>query len=140
MDKDIIERKGLFINWIICRSPSRDATVETNKLCHLLRQVIDTNLIHLLIAGDFNYSQINWTDLNATGSDNRYTHNFIKTMQDCFLFQHVSRSTRYTPGNVPNPLHLILPNEDGMVNGVDYLPGLGLSDHACLHFDLNCYA
>ncbi len=27
-----------------------------------------------------------------------------------------------------------------MVNGVDYLPGLGLSDHACLHFDLNCYA
>ncbi len=103
----------------IYRSPSKDATVETNKLCDLLRQVIDTVPTHLLIAGDFNYSQINWTDWNSSGSDNHYTQNFIKTVQDCFLFQYVSRPTRYRQRNVPNPLDLILTNEDGMVNNVD---------------------
>ncbi len=71
----------------IYRSPSKDATVETNTLCHLLRQVIDINLIHLLIADDFTYGQINWTDRNSTGSDNHYTHNFIKTVQDRFFYQ-----------------------------------------------------
>ncbi len=95
------ERDSLLIGCIY-RSISKVATVEANKLSHLLRQVINTNPTHLFKAGNFNYSQINWTYLNSSGSDNHYTRNFIKTVQD-------------------------------------YLLGLGLSDHACLHFDLNCY-
>jgi len=123
----------------IYRSPSKNATLETAKLCHLLKQVVDTNPTHLVIAGDFNYSEINWIDWYSTGSDTHYTNDFIQAVQDCFLFQHVTRPTRYRLGNVPNPLDLILSNEEGMVSSLDYLPGLGLSDHACLSFDVNCY-
>ncbi len=62
--------------------------------------------------------------------------------QNCSGLFHLptSRPTRYRQENVPNPLDLIHINEDGMVNNVNYPPELGLSDHACLCFDLNRYA
>ena len=27
-----------------------------------------------------------------------------------------------------------------MINHIDYLPGLGNSDHVCIHFHLSCYS
>ncbi len=70
----------------IYRSPSKDTTVETNKLCDLLPQVIDTDPIHLLIVGDFNYNQINWTDWNSSGSDNHYTQKLHQNSAGLFPF------------------------------------------------------
>ena len=31
-------------------------------------------------------------------------------------------------------------NEADMINYIDYLPGLGNSDHVCIHFHLSCYS
>ena len=47
--------------------------------------------------------------------------------------------TRYRPGETPNILDLVFTNEQTMINEVQYLPGLGCSDHVCLSFKFMCY-
>jgi len=64
----------------------------------------------------------------------------VETIQDKFLYQRVCDPTRYGPNVTPHILDLVLTNEENMVNNLQYLPGLGLSDHVCLRFDLTCYS
>ena len=47
--------------------------------------------------------------------------------------------TRYREGQRPSCLDLVLTNESGLVSNLQYLPGLGNSDHVCLLFDVNIY-
>ena len=37
-------------------------------------------------------------------------------------------------------LDLIFTNEESMVANMHYLPGIGMSDHLCISFDLRCYS
>ena len=37
-------------------------------------------------------------------------------------------------------LDLVFTNEEGMVSNLEYLPGLGSSDHVVLRFSLVCYS
>ena len=67
---------------------------------------------------------------------NNYTEAFVETIQGMFLYQDVYEPTRYRPNTTPHVLDLILTNEENMVNDLQYLPGLGLSDHVCLKFSL----
>ena len=60
-------------------------------------------------------------------------------VHDCLLFQHVTRPTRFREGEAPNVLDLLLTNEEGMLTELQYLPGLGKSDHVVLSFQLACY-
>jgi len=64
---------------------------------------------------------------------------FLDTIMDLYLFQHVSQYNRFREGCFPHTLDLIFTNEDNMVNDLQYLPGLGSSDHLCLRFTLSCY-
>ena len=123
----------------IYRSPAGDQNVSATKLCQLLRAVADQNPTHLVIVGDFNYPEINWSTWSSTKGENHHSQYFTETLQDCFLFQHVTEPTRFRPGSNPRPLDLILSNEDGMITNLECLPGLGRSDHVCLRFTLNCY-
>ena len=68
------------------------------------------------------------------------SHKFLEMMHDCFLFQHVHHPTRFRPGETPNVLDLIMTNEEGMVRQLEYLPGLGSSDHVVLRLTLTCYS
>ena len=47
---------------------------------------------HVVIAGNFNYINIDWENQFATNGD-RHLADFIDTLQECFLFQH---GTSYT--------------------------------------------
>ena len=38
----------------------------------------------------------------------------------------------------PLPTYWI--NEEAMINTIQYLPGIGSSDHVCLQFELLCYS
>ena len=91
----------------------------------------------MLIAGDFIYPEIDWEDVHSHEPENHRSHTFIKTLQDLFLYQHITEHTHYRVGQNPSLLDLIMTNEEGMVNTIQYLSPLGKSDHICILFNKN---
>ena len=124
----------------IYRSPSSNPATSTEEVCDLLRKVTDLSPSHLVVTGDFNYNDINWINWCISGSPNSPSTYFIDTLQDCYLYQHVTEPTRYRHDHSPHILDLILSNEEGMISELQYLPGLWKSDHVCLMFNLTLYA
>ena len=90
---------------------------------------------NVIIAGDFNYKEIDWANEYAH-PDKKYLTHFLNKLKDCFLYQHVTEPTRYRANETPNLLDLILSSEEGMVQDLEYLPALGESDHLCLRFNV----
>jgi len=121
----------------IYRSPTADLATSTESLCNLLSMAAES-CSHLLICGDFNYANINWSSDTAY-TTNSHCQQFIDKLDDLFLYQHVTEPTRYRHSQIPNTLDLIITNEEHMINDIIYQPGLGLSDHVCLHFNYLCY-
>ena len=125
----------------IYRSPSSNFTTNTEAVGDLLCGVVNTLPSHLvMITGDFNYSDINWTNWCLSDSLHSPSQHFIETLQDCYLFQHVTEPTRFRTGHSPHILDLILTHEEGMISELQHLLGLWKSDHICLVFNLNLYA
>ena len=61
---------------------------------------------------------------------------FVETLQDCFLYQHVTEPTRYREGEITNLLDLVLSTDEGMIqNLTDHHP-LGESDHMIIRFNV----
>ena len=82
----------------------------------------------------FNYPNINWVNMSSGSPASQL---FLQTIQDqYFLYQHVENPTRYRDNSTPHILDLIFSNEKDFVEDIQYLPGLGLSDHVCL----KCYS
>jgi len=50
-------------------------------------------------------------------------------------FQHIETPTRQVQNSLPHTLDLILTNEKEMLNSIDILPALVLSDHVHLRFN-----
>jgi len=114
----------------IYRSPSSDLCQSTTALCDLFCRVQGHS--HVLICGDFNYPDINWSTLAC--------QLFLDAVNSCCLFQHVTEPTHYRFNTTANTLDLVFTNEDGMINNIEYLPGIGASDHVCLQFNFTCYS
>ena len=92
----------------------------------LLRKVICLNDSHLLIVGDFNFRDINWSLRQSNTSYDHESSKFIEAVNDCYLFQHISEPTRFREGQVALILDLVF--------------SIGKSDHVSLSFNFNCYA
>ena len=106
----------------------------------LLRKVICLNDSHLLIVGDFNFRDINWSLRQSNTSYDHESSKFIEAVNDCYLFQHISEPTRFREGQVALILDLVFSNEELMVSDIEYLPSISKSDHVSLSFNFNCYA
>ena len=128
----LLNNDSLRIGYIY-RSPTANLTVSTNSLCDLLSAAA-TSCSHLLIYGDFNYANIDWTN-NIGYTNDSYVQQVIDELNDLFLYQHVNRPTRYRQNQTPSTLDLVITNEEHMINKMLYQPGLGLSDHVCLNFN-----
>ena len=90
----------------IYRSPSASPVGSTIKLCTLMNEVLQSHPPYLLLVGDFNYPGIDW--LNEGFSGNVYEQEFYDTVNNCLLFQHVTKPTRYRQGFQPHILDLVL--------------------------------
>ena len=123
----------------VYRSPSVSPHMSVDELAHLFHAVLATNPTHLLIAGDFNLPQIDWTNSFCSAPENHHSHKFLDVVQECMLFQHVLQPTRYRDGEQPSILDLLMTCEEGMLTDLNYSPGLGKSDHLLLSFQLACY-
>lgn len=120
------------------RSPSAHLQASTQELLGVIQEAVSSNPPHLLICGDFNTKHIDWEKEYCTSGVDSASQQFLEGIQSMYLFQHVVKPTRYREGQTPHILDLVLSNEEGMVSEIEYLPGLGSSDHVSLHFVLNC--
>ena len=122
----------------IYRSPNspRESFVELKTLFSKIR---DLKYSHILLMGDFNIEEINWVDMSTTVGEDHIAYLFLETVRDCFFYQHVTEPTRIREQNTPSVLDLILTNEENMVSNLQYIQGLGRSDHLVLSFNFNCY-
>ena len=68
----------------IYRSPSSNTCDCTKSLCDLLQSIVGHSS-HLLICGDFNYSDINWSDPLDPIPNTAHSQLFIDTFQDLFF-------------------------------------------------------
>ena len=125
----------------IYRSPSSDSTKESALASAISTSRLITSACRMnstvIIICDFNYQEIDWKNEYSPPYKENQRH-FIKSLQDCYLFQHVSEPTRYRQDENPNLLDLVLSGEEGMVCDLDYLPPLGESDHVCIQFNVKC--
>ena len=124
----------------VYRSPSGNDRVNSEQLMSLLNHVCGLGYSHLMLCGDLNLPQIDWSIGFSTAATSHVSHDLIDTVQHCGLYQHVLQPTRFRVGNEPSTLDLLFTNEEGLVQGLEYLPGLGDSDHVVLKFTLACYS
>ena len=74
----------------IYHSPSTAMENSISSLCSLLEELND--FTHLLICGDFNMKDINWSTMSVNPR-NIHVEAFIDAVQDLFLFQHIATRT-----------------------------------------------
>ncbi|KAK2147853.1 hypothetical protein LSH36_534g01000 [Paralvinella palmiformis] len=122
----------------VYRSPS--STGQNNiKLFNLLQQIPEYDSTHTAIAGDFNYPEIEWTAWSTTKPEENHSQKVIDACRDTYLHQHTIQPTRHRHCQNESLLDLVFTNEEQMVLSIDYLPGLGISDHAVIIFNVHVY-
>ncbi len=137
LDVDLKGNDRLVIGCIY-RSPN-DQRENIQQLEKCINEVVMKNRSHLLIMGDFNLKEIDWKNENTSVNELHPATIFLEATRDLFLHQHVNKPTRFRGTDIPTILDLVFTNEPNMVENIEYLPGLGLSDHLVLSFKFNCY-
>lgn len=131
------DRDSMIIGCVY-RSPNSTETNNKNLNSLISRATRDKS--HILICGDFNYPEIDWsTETTPANEDNKATVFMEKVMRDLFLHQHVQSPTHYRVEQRPTLIDLILTNEKGMVENLIHEAPLGKSHHQVLRFDFLAY-
>ncbi len=121
----------------VYRSPN-SSTDNDNMLNNSLPDVTKDKS-HVLIAGDFNYPELEWdVGISPPDSHNKATK-FMEATRDAFLTQHVTEPTHFRGNQIPNTLDLIFTNEDNMITKVVHSAPIGKSHHQTLKFGYHCY-
>ncbi len=121
----------------IYRSPnsSKETSEQLNKA---IQEIGTLKMSHKLLAGDFNYRDIDWKNWSCPGSDACLEYKFIESLKDTFMFQHITEPTRARLEQIPTILDLVITNEEGMVKNVSMESPLGKSDHGFIKFTFVC--
>ena len=119
----------------VCYRSTSSDRVHNRELTDLIRKAGKIHSVtHLLIMGDFNYPEIHWDDHVVNAPEEADSQYFFNMIQDLYLVQHVSHTTRNRPGNTPSVLDLVFTNEEHMIDSVVHVAPLGKSDHDGLVF------
>ena len=97
-----------------------DVNENNDKLCEILKKLPKP----FLIVGDFNFSDINWSEGKCTAKST----NFYNTFLDTFLTQHVDFPT-HKSGTMPD---LVLSSNSNLVSLTENVGVLGSSDHCMI--------
>ena len=82
--------------------------------------------------------EIFWSNFSGT-TNNCHIEPFLDTVDDLFLFQHITELTRFRQDEISSLLDLVFTNKQDLFNNLSYLSPLWSSDHIYIEFDLICY-
>ncbi len=122
----------------VYRSPNSPPD-NNSKLHEMIQSLNQSNYSHILLLGDFNYPELEWSSGASLGNCSQNATAFVDAVNDAFLYQHIDFPTRYRPNETSNTLDLIFTNEESMVEEVSESAPLGKSDHVVITFKLRCY-
>ena len=71
-----------------------------------------------LLLEDFNYLDIDFDSYTTEEGPSDLQYEFIETIRDCYLYQHILHSTRGRGYNSPSCIDLVFTNEKRMISDV----------------------
>jgi len=118
------------------RSPNANKFESTRLLSEFIQKVCVGQPLHLLLVGDFNYSDINWEMLSVNDSSSvpLPSEEFLEVVSTWALSQHFTEPIHFKHVVSLSLLDLMITNEEGMISYLHYLPK---SNHLCLQFSFN---
>ena len=136
LNSDVNDTDTLVVG-LVYRSPN-SSDLQNTALENMIREVTQCDYKHLLLFGDFNYPEIDWSVEVANVPANHAAYSFLNCIQDSFLTQHVSRPTHYRHGQTANTLDLIFTGDNRLIADVDYVEPVGMSHHLVLQWTVAC--
>ncbi len=137
LETKLVNQDRLLIGCIY-RSPNSN-NINNEDILNSLKQATGSKYSHVLIVGDFNHPELNWTDCTSPPDPNHPASQFMDCTRDCFLHQHITEPTHFRGNQQANILDLVMTNEENMIDDINFLPPLGKSHHSCLSFLFKCY-
>ena len=134
----IIEKGG---KKILVGSVYRSTSSSAANNRKLLEKMLKANEVagenRLLLLGDFNVPNIDWTDKMLKRGAEQFEAQFLDVTNDCFIYQHVREATRFR-NEESSILDLIFTKEEEDVRDIKVLQPLGKSDHGVIVADFVC--
>ena len=131
-----LQDKDCLLVGTVYRSPN--STAENDALVNGLLSRMLEGRSHILIVGDFNHPEINWTTESTPRDLNHPASLFMEAIRDSFLVQHVVKPTHYRGDQTANVLDLVFTNEQEMIDNIRHEAPVGKSHHQTLLFKLRC--
>ena len=88
--------------------------------------------------GDFNFRKINWLTWTTPHNEESKEAQFIETIRDYYLYQHLLEPTWSRSTNNPALIDLVLTNEAVQVSDIEYRVPLAKSNHCVINFKYHC--
>lgn len=127
---------------VIYRSGTPAKAIPQDKELHDMIQHMTLNKGYkcVVIMGDFNHPKISWTPDPVITVDHRNDdhpeYQFVNTINNSMLHQHISRATRDRDGQQSNICDLIFTSDIDMLTNIQHTGHLDKSDHQTITFDL----
>ena len=125
---------------LVYRSPN--ASLEENDIIiqnlNIITCKLDPTKDKLLLLGDYNLPNINWTDESCSNDFNHINYKFLKFVHENYLIQFVNKPTHHRAEQTPTLIDLILSNDKDLVTDIKHSAPFGLSHHDVITFTLAC--
>ena len=131
----------------VYRSPSSKGENNDN-LVKLLNEISTIPHDHILINGDFNMKQIDWTTRTVRGLPEEiriarnlpvtFKQKLFDTINDLFLSETVKQATRYRGTDKPSNLDWVLTENPDCMSNMNIDAPLGASDHSLIAYNYYC--
>ena len=118
--------------------PPASVREKNDLICDLIRLSGDyNNESQVFICGDFNFKEIDWENNAISGVGQSVdARNFLDSVNDVFLQQHVLEATHNLDEDNPSRLDLVFTRDSHDIMDLELLPPLGKSHHAVITCDL----
>jgi len=113
----------------VCYRSSNHKIVGCDNDSKLLTLLQEVNNKQIVLMGDFNHPDINWSSYAVPDDAPQCCKDFFNCVDECFLMQHVSDPTREN-----YILDLVFSREPELVSDVQVIENLGNTDHNMITF------
>lgn len=121
----------------IYRSPNSNE-FNNLRLLDLLEVAAKQKCTALIIVGDFNYKEVNWSTRTVNTRENHPAHMIFDKLNDLFLEQIITEPTRFRTGEQENTLDWLITNTPEVIEDVELRSPLGdKGDHCTMLFNIN---